>query len=137
MTVYSSARFRARIGQEREFETLFADLPRDFAGLRRFALVKTGKRDYCTIGEWDDFDSLAAARPLMIANLDRFQHTLEDLGDGRGVTDAVSAEPPRPFQPEPARRLPMMRQPSHADRAPPAFCRFPNFRGFARAGICL
>jgi hypothetical protein len=35
-------------------------------------------------------ESLAAARPHMVATLDTFRDTLEDLGDGRGVTDPVS-----------------------------------------------
>jgi hypothetical protein len=35
-------------------------------------------------------DALAAARPQMIATLDSFRDTLEDLGDGKGVTDPVS-----------------------------------------------
>lgn len=35
-------------------------------------------------------EALAAARPQMIATLDSFRHTLEDLGDGLGVTDPVS-----------------------------------------------
>ncbi len=35
-------------------------------------------------------ESLAAARPHMVATLDRFRDTLEDLGDGLGVTDPVS-----------------------------------------------
>ena len=35
-------------------------------------------------------DALAAARPHMIETLDSFRDTLEDLGDGKGVTDPVS-----------------------------------------------
>ena len=35
-------------------------------------------------------DSLANARPDMIATLDTFRDTLEDLGGGLGVTDPVS-----------------------------------------------
>jgi hypothetical protein len=35
-------------------------------------------------------DSLAKARPNMIATLDSFRHTLEDLGGGLGVTDPIS-----------------------------------------------
>ena len=35
-------------------------------------------------------DAMAAARPQMIATLDSFRDTLEDLGEGRGVTDPVS-----------------------------------------------
>ena len=53
-------------------------------------IVKTGEHDYCIIGEWSDMDSVAAARPEMIATLDTFRDTLEDLGNGLGVTDPVS-----------------------------------------------
>ena len=35
-------------------------------------------------------DALAAARPNMIATLDTFRDTLEDLGGGLGLTDPVS-----------------------------------------------
>jgi len=35
-------------------------------------------------------DALAAARPSMIATLDTFRDTLEDLGGGLGLTDPVS-----------------------------------------------
>ena len=35
-------------------------------------------------------DSLANARPNMIATLDSFRDTLEDFGGGLGVTDPVS-----------------------------------------------
>jgi hypothetical protein len=52
----------------------------------------SGERSYCMVGEWDDMDSLAAARPSMISMLDGFRDTLEDLGDGLGVTDPVSGE---------------------------------------------
>jgi len=53
---------------------------------------KTGDRAYCVIGEWDGVQSLAAARPKMIALLDTFRDTLEDLGGGLGLTDPVSGE---------------------------------------------
>jgi hypothetical protein len=55
-------------------------------------VIKTGDRTYCIVGEWVSFQSLAAARPKMIAMLDTFRDTLEDLGDGLGVTDPVSGE---------------------------------------------
>jgi hypothetical protein len=35
-------------------------------------------------------EALAAARPKMIATLDTFRSTLEDLGGGLGLTDPVS-----------------------------------------------
>ena len=40
----------------------------------------------------DSFQSIVAARPKMIAMLDSFRDTLEDLGGGLGVTDPVSGE---------------------------------------------
>ena len=64
----------------------------DFAGFKRFVLIKTGDRSYCVLGEWDSLQALAAARPQMIAMLDTFRDTLEDLGSGLGVTDPVSGE---------------------------------------------
>ena len=53
-------------------------------------MIKTGERAYCIIAEWDDMDAMAAARPHMIATLDSFRDTLEDLGGDLGVTDPVS-----------------------------------------------
>jgi hypothetical protein len=55
-------------------------------------IIKTGERSYCLIGEWDSTQAMAAARPHMIATLDTFRDTLEDLGGGLGVTDPVSGE---------------------------------------------
>ena len=53
-------------------------------------MIKTGDRTYCIIAKWDSMDKLAAARPTMIAMLDSFRQTLEDLGGVLGVTDPVS-----------------------------------------------
>jgi hypothetical protein len=53
-------------------------------------MIKTGEQTYCIVGEWDDMESLAAARPHMVATLDTFRDTLEELGGDLGVTDPVS-----------------------------------------------
>jgi hypothetical protein len=53
-------------------------------------MVKTGERSYCIIAEWPDVDTIANARPAMIATLNTFRHTLEDLGGGLGLTDPLS-----------------------------------------------
>jgi hypothetical protein len=53
-------------------------------------MIKTGDRSYCIVAEWTDMEALAAARPNMIATLDTFRNTLEDLGGGLGLTDPVS-----------------------------------------------
>ena len=54
----------------------------NWPGIRHVNMVKTGDRSYCIIAEWDDMDALAQARPHMIATLNSFRHTLEDLGGG-------------------------------------------------------
>ena len=59
-------------------------------GLVHVNMIKTGDRTYCIIAEWSGIDALASARTQMIATLDSFRDTLEDLGGGIGVTDSVS-----------------------------------------------
>jgi hypothetical protein len=92
MTAFNVVRFRVKPGRETEFIDAHRKAKRDFAGNRRVSLIKTGDRTYCVIGEWDSFQSLADARPKMIAVLDTFRDTLEDLGGGLGLTDPVSGE---------------------------------------------
>ena len=92
MTAFNVVRFRVKPGREEEFLQAHRRSRADFTGFRRFVLIKTGDRAYCVIGEWDGVQSLAAARPKMIALLDTFRDTLEDLGGGLGLTDPVSGE---------------------------------------------
>jgi antibiotic biosynthesis monooxygenase (ABM) superfamily enzyme len=92
MTAYNVVRFKVKPGQEQKFLDEHRHLQRDFPGLRGGGLFKTGDRSYCLVGEWDSMTSIAAARPSMLANLNRFRDTLEDLGGGLGVTDPVSGD---------------------------------------------
>ena len=92
MTAFNVVRFRVKPGREAEFIEAHRKAHVDLAGFKRFSMIKTGDRSYCVIGEWDTFQSLVAARPKMIAMLDTFRGTLEDLGGGLGVTDPVSGE---------------------------------------------
>jgi hypothetical protein len=92
MTAFNVVRFRVKPGREAEFIEAHRKSREGFAGFRRFALIKTGDRSYCVVGEWDSFQNLVAARPKMVAMLDTFRDTLEDLGGGLGVTDPVSGE---------------------------------------------
>jgi hypothetical protein len=62
----------------------------EMPGALSAALVKTGDRQYCFVGRWDDFDSIVSARPQMISFLDEVRGYLEDLGGGLGVTDPIS-----------------------------------------------
>jgi hypothetical protein len=90
MTAFNAVRFRVKPGRDQEFLDAHSKVAADWPGLRSVNIIKTGDRSYCIIAEWTDMDSLAKARPNMIATLDSFRHTLEDLGNGLGFTDPVS-----------------------------------------------
>jgi hypothetical protein len=80
-------------GRDKDFIEKNREMGREkIGGFRKGALVKTGDRSYCLVGEWDGFDSIVAARATMIASLDGMRDLLEDLGGGLGVTDPVSGE---------------------------------------------
>lgn len=90
MTAFNVVRFKVKPGREQDFLDAHRNVAAGWAGLRAANIIKTGESAYCLVAEWTDADALAAARPHMIATLDSFRDTLEDLGAGRGVTDAVS-----------------------------------------------
>jgi quinol monooxygenase YgiN len=90
MTAFNVVRFRVKPGKERAFIEAHERAELTVPGFRRGALVETGNGTFCMIGEWQDMDSLAAARPAMINILNTFRDLLEDLGNNLGVTDPVS-----------------------------------------------
>lgn len=93
MTAYNVVRFRVKADRDKDFIEMHRELGREkLNGFRKGALIKTGERTYCLVGEWDNFDAIVAARPAMIASLDGMRDHLEDLGGGLGVTDPVSGE---------------------------------------------
>lgn len=92
MTAFNIVRFRVKQGREEEFLEAHRQANVEFPGMRRGALVKTGDRAYCMVGEWDAMDDIVRARAEMISVLDSFRDTLEDLGGDLGVTDPVSGE---------------------------------------------
>jgi hypothetical protein len=102
MAAFNVVRFRVIPGAERQFVEAHERMAPEFVGFVGGSLVRTGDREFCMIGEWDDFQSIVDARPLMIGFLDEVRHLLEDLGGGLGVTDPVSGEavvslwPPKP-----------------------------------------
>ena len=92
MTTFSVVRFRIKPGREAEFLDAHRNDKARWPGLVNGRIVKTGERSYCLICEWADTAALSGARPSMIATLGTFRDTLEDLGNGQGVTDAVSGD---------------------------------------------
>lgn len=93
MTTMNVVHMRVKPGMEEEFVRLHKDFDmKSMPGGRNFWLVKSGERSFIVIGEWADRDALVAARPTMIASLDKLRPILEDLGGGRGVTEPYSGE---------------------------------------------
>ena len=90
MTAFNAVRFKVKPGREQEFLDAHKKVQASWSGLKHANMIKTGERTYCIIAEWADMESLANARVNMIATLDSFRDTLEDLGGGLGVTDPVS-----------------------------------------------
>ena len=98
MRSYNVVRFKVKPGKEEKFIEAHRIDP-DFKGFRGGALVKTGERAYCFVGEWESFEHLAGAREKMVGMLDSFRDALEDLGGGLGKTDPVSGEAVVVFEP--------------------------------------
>jgi hypothetical protein len=93
MTAYNVVRMRVKPGRNEDYLEAHRAIGRDtFAGMKSVAIIQTGERDFCLIGEWDSMEAIVAARPTMIATLDRSREMLEDLGGDLGVTDPVSGE---------------------------------------------
>lgn len=90
MTAFNIVRFRVKTGLEQDFLDAHRNIALEWPGLRHANIIMTGERTYCLVAEWPDVGVIAAARTQMIATLNAFRHTLEDLGGGIGVTDAVS-----------------------------------------------
>lgn len=90
MTVFNVVRFKVKAGHEAAFLDAHSGGKAKWPGLARGVILKTGEGRFCLIGEWPSAEALSAARPHMIATLDSFRATLEDQGEGRGLTDAVS-----------------------------------------------
>lgn len=90
MTIFNVVKFKVKAGQDATFLDAHRGGKVKWPGLLRGNIIKTGERSYCLIGEWTNEAALVAARPQMIETLNSFRAALEDLGDGRGVTDAVS-----------------------------------------------
>jgi hypothetical protein len=124
MAAFNAVRFRVKPGMEDAFVARHRGAGPNMAGFRRGALVKTGDRAYCMIGEWRSMSDIVNARPTMIAMLDTLRDMLEDLGGGLGVTDPVSGEAmvemggPKPARPKAKAKLKAKAKARKARNAP-------------------
>jgi Antibiotic biosynthesis monooxygenase len=87
MTAFNTVRFRVKPGGAQEFLDAHKKVQANWPGLIHANVIKTGERTYCIIAEWSHMEALVNARPQMVATLDSFRDTLEDLGGDFGVTD--------------------------------------------------
>src|SRR3712207_6722905 len=90
MAAFNAVRFRVKEGRDQEFLDAHRTVAASWPGLLHANIIKTGDRTYCIIAEWPDMEACIQARPSMVATLDTFRDTLEDLGGGLGVTDPVA-----------------------------------------------
>lgn len=90
MTAFNVVKFKIKPGMEQAFLDAHRNAAADWTGMRHANMIQIGEGRYCIIGEWDSMDAMAAARPQMIATLDSFRATLDDMGGGLGVTDPAS-----------------------------------------------
>ncbi len=89
MIAFNAVRFRVKPERDQEFLNAHKEIASSWPGVRHVNIIKTGDRSYCIIAEWTDMDALTKAQPNMIATLNSFRDTLEDLGGGLGLTGAV------------------------------------------------
>jgi hypothetical protein len=90
MSAFNAVRFRVKPGHEQDFLDAHKNVGQEWPGLKHANIVRTGEQSYCIIAEWDSVEALANARPNMIATLNSFRDTLEELGGGLGITDPAS-----------------------------------------------
>lgn len=90
MTAFNVVRFKVKPGMDESFLDAHRNISDGWPGMRHANIIKTGEGRYCIIAEWESAEALAAGRPQMIATLNSFRPTLEDLGGGLGVTDPVA-----------------------------------------------
>ena len=90
MPAFNTVRFNVKPGRDQQFLDAHKSIGETWAGLVHANIIKTGDRSYCLIAEWHDMDACIKARTSMIATLNSFRDTLDDLGGGLGITDPAT-----------------------------------------------
>lgn len=60
------------------------------SGYEMGRLIQTGEFTYCSVGEWDNQESLVNARLATIGFLDSVRHMLDEITPALGVADPAS-----------------------------------------------
>lgn len=89
MSGFNVVKFTVKDGMDDKFISENKKFSFDVDGFRSGNMIKTGDHDYCFIAEWDSARDSLNAEDKMVAMLDCFRDTLEDRGDGNGVTDFI------------------------------------------------
>jgi hypothetical protein len=78
-------RFKVKAGREQQLIDAHNNVALTWPGLRHANMVKTGEHTFCIIAEWDDLEASKGARANMIATLNSFRGTLEELEWASGL----------------------------------------------------
>ena len=62
MTAFNIVRFRVKPGHEEHFIAAHRNRKLGLRGFRGGALIETGERSYCVVGEWTSFKKMAHGR---------------------------------------------------------------------------
>ena len=89
MSGYNVVRFTVKDGMDEQFLSANKKFSFDVPGFKHGSMIKTGDHNYCFIAEWDSASDSLKAEEKMVSMLDCFRDTLDDQGDGKGVTDFV------------------------------------------------
>ncbi len=89
MSGYNVVRFTVKEGMDDQFLSANSKLSFNSSGFKNAHMIKTSDHNYCFIAEWDSASDSINAEESMIAMLDSFRDTLEDHGNGKGVTDFI------------------------------------------------
>jgi len=120
MAAFNVVRFRVKPGRDQDFIQAHRNMgPGIPKGARRFLLIRTGDNTFCAVGEWDSFNNIVEARPMMIGMLGGMREMLEDLGGNLGVTDPVSDEAVVDMSAKSRRAAPRTRKAAGKKRATP------------------
>ena len=90
MEKYSNViRFIVKDGNQESFIEIY-NKRTSLDGLISRILIQTGDKAFCSVGIWENEDSLIKNRENMNLFLDSFRDMLEEISPDLGVTDVVS-----------------------------------------------